>query len=80
MQGTRNGFGPPADGLSPLADAARLVRAVEAGGAGAWVWRVQAGLIDIDVKLASLLGLAPNAMHSRKRASSHYCIQTMRPF
>jgi two-component sensor histidine kinase len=55
------GSGPYAGWPSPLADAERLDRALDAGGAGAWEWHVEDGAIHINQKLASLLGLRPHA-------------------
>lgn len=59
MMKISNGSGPHVGALSLLTDATRLGQAVDAGGAGAWEWRIPEGVIHINQRLASLLGLMP---------------------
>jgi len=59
MTESSNGSGLRARALSPLADAERLGRAVEAGGAALWEWRITEEVSHINRRLADLLGLAP---------------------
>lgn len=55
-----NGSGFRSGGISLLADAERLGRAVEAGGAAVWEWRIIAEeVIHVNRRLADLFGLAP---------------------
>lgn len=54
--------GHPAGVNLLLADPGRLVRAVEAAGAGLWEWDLGRNVIHVTSSLAALLGLAPRAV------------------
>lgn len=59
MTKARTGPGHLAGATFLLADAERLVRAVEAAGAGLWEWDLADNVINVSAKLAAQLGLAP---------------------
>ena len=59
MANARPGPGSSAGANLLLADSERLVRAVEASGAGLWEWDLQNNVVHLSSRLAVLLGLAP---------------------
>lgn len=61
MTKARTGPGHLAGTTFLLADAKRLVRAVEAAGAGLWEWDLADNVINVSAKLAAQLGLAPRS-------------------
>jgi two-component sensor histidine kinase len=59
-------FSSASEALGPLppllADAARLGRAIEAGGVALWEWHIAPDMMQVSPRLAELLGLAPSLL------------------